>query len=63
MATKAGGNAVSAIKFGGRKGAATAPHQDVIGADGKVKAAKPGDANVKQMSAATWTPRHARRAR
>jgi hypothetical protein len=38
-----------ALMFGGRKGAATPPRNSVA------------DTNTKQMSSATWTPRHLRR--
>jgi hypothetical protein len=48
------------MKFGGRKGAATPPHADVI-VNGEVKAYAPGDADIRRMAASTFTPRHLRR--
>lgn len=52
MATKSGSSTSGKPQmFGGRKGAATPKRGSVA------------DTNTKQMAAATWTPRHLRRAR
>jgi hypothetical protein len=51
MAKTGSGGTNKAIMFGGRKGAAT-PQRGTV-----------ADTNTKQMTMATWTPRHMRRAR